>query len=154
MMDKATIELAARIMQAAMLQGKRPYIRDVVKLLGVQVSTHHFKHCFSDMMGCGPAEYMRRWRTLIFIKVLRETKLTIPEMGLDYGFVDAGQTARIVKRETGYTCNQIRGLSRPELDALISKVRGQLVFPVEMPEELPQTKPQFRSSYAYLYEQE
>lgn len=140
-MDKQTIELCATLMQKQILTGRRPHVCHMQDLLGLDVSYHHFKHEFSRVMGIGPAEYMRRWRALIFIKILIDTDYNLDRITLKYGVSDKAQLARMIKRDTGLTSRQIRALSPPERKQLESRVSESIWFPLEMPEKLPETNP-------------
>ena len=94
----------AQIMQEAMEEGV-----NIGKLAeAVDMSESHFSRLFKGTTGLSPSQYFIRLRMTRAQELLRETKNSIIEIGLDVGYTSASHFAHVFRKEVGLTPMQYR----------------------------------------------
>ncbi len=76
------------------------------------LSEFHFSRRFKQTTGFSPFQYLLRLRLARARQLLRETDLSIIEVGLESGFPNPSYFARLFRREVGVTPSGYRGPER------------------------------------------
>ena len=82
------------------------YIQDLARL--VNMNEQYFCRFFKRAIGKPPIDYLNDYRLNKVIQLLKETDLSITEIGLECGFNNMGNFQRLFHRKTGTTPLQYR----------------------------------------------
>ena len=75
----------------------------------VGMSEFHFSRLFKRSTGLAPSQYFIRLRVTEARRLLRETELSVIEVGLKVGYSSPAHFAQVFRRETGVTPSEYRG---------------------------------------------
>lgn len=76
------------------------------------VSRSEAARCFQEYMGCSPVNALIRYRLQTAHRMLRNTSLTVQEIGMACGFASANYFARQFRKRYGYPPGHVRDLGK------------------------------------------
>ncbi len=103
-----TRQLVRRAMSYIQTQFAEPLTREMIADQ-IGISADYLSDCFRQELGITPIAYIRRCRVRMASELLRNTDLSITQIGMNVGFSDSAHFTHTFLRETGVTPRAYRG---------------------------------------------